>query len=112
MKLARHYQTLLDSGKFENRVALARQLDVSRARVAQVLSQAVGNPSSVSRVEAFRSGEVLPLAADWSLRDDKEGDVIDLWAQVKQMSLRQAAEDLVRTFDLEPAPRQGCVRCG
>jgi hypothetical protein len=32
--------------------------------------------------------------------------VIDLWAQVKQMCLREAALDRVRTFDLEPAPRQ------
>lgn len=37
MKLARHYQALLDSGKFENRAALARHLSVSRARVTQVL---------------------------------------------------------------------------
>ena len=37
MKLARHYQALLDSGKFENRAALARHLGVSRARVTQVL---------------------------------------------------------------------------
>jgi hypothetical protein len=34
----------------------------------------------------------------------KQGDVIDLWAAVRQMSLRQAALDLVRTFALEPAP--------
>ena len=37
MKLARHYQALLDSGKFESRAALARHLGVSRARVTQVL---------------------------------------------------------------------------
>jgi len=37
MKLARHYQALLDSGKFENRAGLARYLGVSRARVTQVL---------------------------------------------------------------------------
>jgi transposase len=41
----------------------------------------------------------------------KKGDVIDLWASVNAMSLRQAAIDLVRTFNLEPAPvtekRQG-----
>lgn len=37
MKLAHHYQALLDSGKFENRAALARHLGVSRARVTQVL---------------------------------------------------------------------------
>ena len=39
MKLARHFQALLDSGKFENRAALARHLGVSRARVTQVLSR-------------------------------------------------------------------------
>jgi transposase len=32
------------------------------------------------------------------------GDVIDLWAAVKQLPLRDAAVDLVRTFGLEPAP--------
>lgn len=39
VKLARHYQSLLDSGKFENRAALARFLGVSRARVTQVLNR-------------------------------------------------------------------------
>jgi hypothetical protein len=34
----------------------------------------------------------------------KKGDVIDLWASVNGMSLRQAAIDLVHTFQLEPAP--------
>jgi transposase len=34
----------------------------------------------------------------------KKGDVIDLWSSVKAMSLREAAIDLVRTFQLEPAP--------
>jgi hypothetical protein len=37
LKLARYYQSLLDSGNFENRAALARYLGVSRARVTQVL---------------------------------------------------------------------------
>jgi hypothetical protein len=37
LKLARYYQSLLDSGRFENRAALARYLGVSRARVTQVL---------------------------------------------------------------------------
>jgi transposase len=40
-------------------------------------------------------------------RCGKQGDVIDLWAAVRQMSLREAAVDLVRTFDLEPAPAKG-----
>ena len=39
LKLARHYQALLDSGKFENRAALARYLSVSRARVTHVLKR-------------------------------------------------------------------------
>lgn len=32
-----------------------------------------------------------------------QGDVIDLWAAVHKLSVRDAALDLVRTFDLEPA---------
>jgi transposase len=36
----------------------------------------------------------------------KKGDVIDLWAALHQQDPRQAALDLVRTFDLEPSPRQ------
>lgn len=35
---------------------------------------------------------------------NKKGDVIDLWASVHGMSLREAALDLVRTFHLEAAP--------
>jgi hypothetical protein len=37
LKLARYYQSLLDTGKFESRAALARYLGVSRARVSQVV---------------------------------------------------------------------------
>ncbi len=37
----------------------------------------------------------------------KHGDVIDLWASVKGMSLRDAALDLIQTFGLEPAPKTG-----
>jgi hypothetical protein len=33
-----------------------------------------------------------------------KGDVIDLWAALKNLPLRDAALDLVRTFFLEPAP--------
>jgi DNA primase len=35
----------------------------------------------------------------------QQGDVIDLWAALHRMSLREAALDLVQTFQLEPAPR-------
>jgi len=34
----------------------------------------------------------------------KKGDVIDFWAALHQLSVRQAALDLVQTFHLEPAP--------
>jgi Mn-dependent DtxR family transcriptional regulator len=37
LTLARYYQSLMDSGKFESRAALARYLGVSRPRVTQVL---------------------------------------------------------------------------
>jgi transposase len=37
-------------------------------------------------------------------RCGKQGDVIDLWAAVRQLSQREAALDLVRTFALEAAP--------
>jgi hypothetical protein len=36
-----------------------------------------------------------------------QGDVIDLWAALHKLSVRDAALDLVRTFDLEPAPPGG-----
>ena len=39
LKLARYYKSLLDTGKFESRAALARYLGVSRARVTQVLKR-------------------------------------------------------------------------
>jgi transposase len=37
----------------------------------------------------------------------RKGEVIDLWAAVHGLTLREAALDLVRTFGLEPAPRHG-----
>jgi transposase len=37
-------------------------------------------------------------------RCQKQGDVIDLWAALHGQSVREAALDLVRTFDLEAAP--------
>jgi hypothetical protein len=36
----------------------------------------------------------------------RQGDVIDLWAAVRGLSLRDATLDLVETFALEPAPEQ------
>jgi hypothetical protein len=39
LKLARYHQSLMDSGKFESRAALARYFGVSRLRVTQVLQR-------------------------------------------------------------------------
>ncbi|MDG2391687.1 MAG: hypothetical protein P8M30_20460 [Planctomycetaceae bacterium] len=39
MRLARYYQSLLDSGVVETRAQLSRFLGVSRARVTQVLNR-------------------------------------------------------------------------
>jgi DNA primase len=36
-----------------------------------------------------------------------KGDVLDLWAAVHHLSPREAALDLVRTFDLEAVPASG-----
>ena len=47
LHLARYYQSLLDSGKFESRAALARFLGVSRARVTQVLKRFEKNPDEI-----------------------------------------------------------------
>jgi hypothetical protein len=39
LNIARYYLSLMDSGSFESRAALARYLGVSRARVTQVLNR-------------------------------------------------------------------------
>ena len=46
LRLARYYQSLLDSVKFESRAALARHLGVSRARVTQVFNRLMVNAIS------------------------------------------------------------------
>jgi hypothetical protein len=40
-------------------------------------------------------------------RCGQKGDVIDLWAALHGLSLREAALDLVRTFGLEPSQCHG-----
>jgi biotin operon repressor len=39
MKLAGYYQSLINSGRFESRAAVARYLGISRARVTQVFER-------------------------------------------------------------------------
>ena len=45
----------------------------------------------------------------WPLahRSGQQGDVIDLWAALHHLGLREAALDQLQTFDLEPAPARG-----
>jgi DNA primase len=38
---------------------------------------------------------------------NQQGDVLDLWAALHHMTLREAALDLIQTFQLEPAPPSG-----
>jgi hypothetical protein len=47
LKLARYYQSLMDSGKFESRAALARYVGVSRPRVTQVLKRLNTTPVAI-----------------------------------------------------------------
>lgn len=53
LQLARYDQSLLDSGKFENRAALARFLGVSRGRVTQVLSRPKSTDNGEVSIVAF-----------------------------------------------------------
>ena len=53
LRLARYYQSTLESGKFESRASLARFLGVSRARVTQVLNRLKpGADSLIPKTEA------------------------------------------------------------
>ena len=53
LRLARYYQSLLDTGKFESRAALARFLGVSRARVTQVLNRLITVNLSAAEIAPF-----------------------------------------------------------
>jgi len=55
LAMARFYQSLLASGKFETRAALARHLGVSRARVTQVLRRL--RPPAAGEVDGQGSPE-------------------------------------------------------
>ena len=55
LRFARYYQPLLDSGKVENRAALARFLGVSRARLTQVLNRLKDEPHTPAETGRFCS---------------------------------------------------------
>jgi hypothetical protein len=50
LKLSRYYQSLMESGKFESKAALARYLGVSRSRVTQVLRRLNERPPKTRTV--------------------------------------------------------------
>jgi len=66
LQLARYDQSLLDSGKFENRAALARFLGVSRAGVTQVLYR----PKSTENGEV--SGVDQGVSSTWAAMLDSQ----------------------------------------
>jgi hypothetical protein len=56
----------------------------------------------IAAVLDWRKQRSLPMT---HLLGANDTDVIDLWARLRGLPLRDAALDLVHTFGLEPAPR-------
>jgi hypothetical protein len=52
-----------------------------------------------------RAGYFPRFSRCFEPRCAKKGDVIDAWAAMHPMTLREAAVDLAETFHLEPAPQ-------
>jgi len=59
VKQAHEYQSLMDSGKFRSRAALARWLRVPRYHVVQALNRLASDPAFPSRVELARDFQSL-----------------------------------------------------
>jgi DNA primase len=104
--------TYLDFAHLKSQLPMARVLDQLglSARLRGQGPQRKG-PCPIHRGDA--RGRTFSVNLDegvfscFDARCAQHGDVIDLWASVNGMSLRQAAVDLVQTFHLEPAPRKG-----
>ena len=108
--VARH-GTLVDFGHVKRQLSMERVLDQLGllARLRGSGPQRRG-PCPLHRGDARgRTFSVQLEQGVFTCFDDacrKQGDVIDLWAAVNGMSLRDAALDLVRAFDLEPVPER------
>jgi hypothetical protein len=102
----------VDFGHLKQQLSLARVLDQLglSARLRGHGPQRRG-PCPLHRGDA--RGRTFSVNLDSNVfqcfdkRCGQKGDVIDLWAAVQGLSLRDAALDLVHTFGLEPAPRPG-----
>ena len=92
---------LLFGGGLMTVLLAALMLGGSFRQPAQAQPAAPAPPPAVGRYQISSFGYRWSDGATCG----KQGDVSDLWASVKGMSLREAALDLVRTFNLEPAPR-------
>jgi transposase len=106
------------SGVWLDFAFLKRQLSMSRVLGHLGLTNRLHGPGPQKRCACpIHRGDgrgrtfSVNLEADayqcFDARCASQGDVIDLWAAVHKLSVRDAALDLVRTFDLEPAPSGG-----
>jgi transposase len=106
-----------DENAFIDFVYLKKQLPMTRVFEHLGLSARLRGPGAQKRCacpihRADGRGRTFSVNLDQNVfhcfdaQCQKKGDVIDLWAALQQMDLRQAAIDLVRTFNLEPAPNQ------
>jgi hypothetical protein len=67
--------------------------------------QEVAAAGAASQPQAQAAGQRVFVGFD--AKCGKKGDIIDLWASVSGMSLRDAALDLIQTFGLESGNQAG-----
>jgi transposase len=107
----------VDESTFIDFAHLKRQLPMTRLFEHLGLASRLRGPGSQKRCacpihRADGRGRTFSVNLDadvfhcFDAACQKKGDVLDLWAALHQLDLRQAALDLVRTFDLEPAPKK------
>ena len=108
-------EPLLDESTFIDFVHVKKQLPIARVFGHLGLSSRLRGGGSQRRCacpihRADGRGRTFSVNLDanvfhcFDASCQKKGDVIDLWAALHHLDLRQAALDLVRTFALEPAP--------
>jgi len=101
-------QAYLDFGHLKRQLPMARVLDqLGLSRLRGSGPQRRG-PCPIHRGDG--RGRTFSVHLDdnvfqcFDAQCGRKGDVIDLWASVNGLSLRDAALDLIDTFALEPAP--------
>ena len=105
----------VDENTFIDFAHLKRQLSIARVFEHLGLASRLRGPGGQKRCpcpihRADGRGRTFSVNLDanvfhcFDATCQKKGDVIDLWSALHHLDLRQAALDLVRTFDLEPTP--------